>query len=198
MKTNNSLSSNWNHKVITRAVCLALLSGTVFAQNTPSAETKSPPPLPLHAELARDAGRASKAENWGGALEKATNCIQRFERRATAIQDAYRSTNAPVIPANRVLDPVIRKEILSRGPLNDVAACYIYVGRARLAQYAQEPNKNAAAAQELLKRAKEAFEKARTFTYAYVYDPTNPSGFWRPAEKASEALSAEPLVSFQE
>ena len=203
MNTNIAFSRSRYRQLIAHTFWLVLSSSAGPAQSTTSidAETRkiATPLLSPSAQLMKEAFGAYRSGNWDMALEKANSCIRGFEKRALVIQQSYKSTNAPVIiTPERVTDPATRKDILSRGPLNDVAGCYIVIGRTCLAQYDQEPNRKTTAAREFLKRAKQAFEKARTLTYAYVFDPRSPASFWRPSAKASEALSQEPLVSYQD
>lgn len=192
MKTNKSISRN--PKVIAQAFFLALLSLTIIAQNTASTERND---LPLHARWAIEASRALDAKNYDLAAETAKQCTERFGDQAFVIQNRLRSTNAPVIPTGRITNEMTRTEIVSRGPLNDVAFCYLTIARARMAQYEQEPDKAEKTAKDLLTEAKKAYVKARSFSYAYVYAPQTKT-FWRPAEAASRELKKESLVSHKE
>lgn len=193
MKINTSINHSRNRQLIARSILVVLLSVTPLAQNRelPNSSTGGNA-LPLHAKWAVEASRAQNARNWETALEKAKECIQRFGDQAEDIQSKLKSINSPMIPTGRITNEVNRREVVARGPLNDVAFCYLIIARAHVAQYHQEPDKELKSAKDLLAQAKKAYVKAMSLTYAYVYAPENGT-FWRPAEAASRELKRDPF-----
>ena len=131
-----------------------------------------PAQLPRHAILAEQAGKAFDAGEYDKVVSLAQECIDGFEPAAMRLQEKLQAIGRD-LPTG-VVSPKVRDELLSYGPLNDVAACYYYLGQAQ---------RKLGQADE----ARTAYTKAAALTYARVWDPRNPTNqfFWTPAEDAA-------------
>jgi tetratricopeptide (TPR) repeat protein len=125
--------------------------------------------LPRHAVLAAQAGEALDAGRNEEVIDLAQECIDSFEPAARRLQEDLERTQ-PDLPTGSV-SRAVRDEILNHGPLNDVAACYFYLGQAhrKLGQ---------------LDEARQAYESAAEFTFARVWEPKQEI-FWPPAADAA-------------
>jgi hypothetical protein len=129
------------------------------------------PVLPKHAMLAEQAGLALEERRFQEVIAPAKECIESFEPAATRLQEEI-ETSGRRFPIGRV-DAATRDELLSYGPLNDVAACYLYLGHA---------HRNLGHDSD----ARMAYEKAAQFTHARVWDPRpHQKLFWAPAPDAA-------------
>jgi hypothetical protein len=113
------------------------------------------------------------AKNYTAAIEKAQECIDEFDTAASHEQAELEKAKAPLPPKGRVPERE-RQRIFERGLLNDVATCYYIAGRAH----------------ESLRHnqlARDAYQRAASYTYARTWDPAT-SSFWSPAEVAARRL----------
>jgi hypothetical protein len=118
------------------------------------------------------AARALEDRRFGDAIESARNCAKAFERIADYQERRLEQAHEPLPPIGNVA-PEQRRQILARGTLNDGALCYYILGRA----------------EEALNRqiaAKQAYERAKGYTYARTWDPKG--WFWSPSEAAKKRL----------
>lgn len=109
-------------------------------------------------------------KNWKLAISKADDCIRRHRLTADRLQANLEQARAPVPPTGPATADEI-KAIFSRGPLNDVATCWIIKAWA-LEQLQQRDE------------AEKAFAAAAKYTYARCWDPPPHGWFWSPAEEA--------------
>ncbi len=106
------------------------------------------------------------------AIKAADKCIDDYANTANKTEADLEAKTAP-IPPNGPVPPEQKNEILSRGPLNDAAACYFIRGRSS----------------QNLKRNKEAiaaYDAGCKLKYARVWDPKG--WFWSPAEEMCARL----------
>lgn len=157
-------------------LCL-LWANLLSALESPSTQSTKT----VNERLTTQAWAQLDAQDYEKAIESALDCIEQFEQRARAIQEELTKANAQV-PKDRVDDKGEREKVFSRGPLNDVAACYFIIGEANRKLLKKDSTKLAA--------ARKAFEEARKLTHARVWD----SGgfFWSPAEVASDRIAILP------
>ena len=106
------------------------------------------------------------------AVNTANKCIDQFITSAEKEQERLAANNAPLPPVGSVDDTVF-KEIIARGPLNDVGTSYYIVG------WAQEKLGN-------IEEAKKSYMEAVKFNYARAWDPKG--WFWSPADEAAGRL----------
>jgi len=123
---------------------------------------------------------AFNAGKYSAAIKLANSCIDDYAITASKMEADLETKNAPVPPKGPV-PPEQKNEVLSRGPLNDAAACYFIKGRSTQA----------------LGRKQEAiiaYKAGCKLQYARVWDPKG--WFWSPAEEMCARLEAlEPKES---
>jgi hypothetical protein len=163
--------------VAAHAMCL---SGVAAGQDPPPNE-----------KFRADALEALKEKNYDQAIEHANQCVEKFRRAAERNQKRLADKNVPLDLHLNPLTEELKKKLFSRGPLNDVGACYFVLGEAnRLA--AEELAASNATKNEKLADAKKNYEKAAQLTYSVIYDPgpkdQDGAFFWSPAEAAQDAL----------
>jgi hypothetical protein len=130
-----------------------------------------PAELPRHAILAERAGKALDDGQYNEVIALSQECIDGFAAPAMRLQEKLEQSGVK-LPTG-VVDSKVREKLLLHGPLNDVAACYFYLGQA----------------QRKLGRideARSAYAKAATLTCARVWDPRSENPFfWEPAQDAA-------------
>ncbi|HEY6768751.1 MAG TPA: hypothetical protein VI386_28675 [Candidatus Sulfotelmatobacter sp.] len=106
------------------------------------------------------------------AIKSADICIDDYAITASKMETDLEAKQAPIPPKGAV-SPEQKNEVLSRGPLNDAAACYFIRGRSS----------------QSLKRNKDAivaYAAGCKLQYARVWDPKG--WFWAPAEEMCARL----------
>jgi hypothetical protein len=144
---------------------------------------------PLNARLTSEAWESLTAGDHASTIKKVGECIKEFYRDAENMQKDLKAQNVPLPPTGHVDDAAKKKEILSRGPLNDVATCYFIQGKTYLKMAESSPAEKDK--REKMAKAKQAFEAAGRFTYARTYDPNgdpNNDFFWDPAKRSGEII----------
>jgi hypothetical protein len=131
------------------------------------------PALPVNASLTKAAWDAFNKANYAHAIDVAQKVIADFGKEADRIQQQLENTAGNPDDLSDV--PARRQAILTRGPLNDVATCYLVEGWS--AKYLNN--------KEL---ARSAFSHAKLYTYARTLNADG-TGFWSPAEAADTALA---------
>jgi hypothetical protein len=165
---------NSNSQVLTHFItgaCLAIFVATASAQSK-------------NARLTATAFLAFEDSNFQVAISNAQECIDQYDVQATAFQDNFARTNA-VMPPVGTVNTNLAQTINANGVLNDVASCYFIVGECNRKLALQDKTKIA--------DAKEAYEKARYFTYGRCWD-TN-GFFWSQADAANARLKKLPPAS---
>jgi len=132
-------------------------------------------PVPLNEEETTIAWKALKAKHYQDAVVSADKVIRQFQARAESTQSDLQNKSAP--EPSTTPGRAETKEILSRGPLNDVATCFYIKGQAldALADTAG---------------AKEAYQGACKLTYARTWDPHG--WFWSASQKSCELVGNFP------
>ena len=148
-------------------VFLILVSAAIFSVRA------TQPSLPLNAELTNAAWEAFNKGNYEQAISASQKCINEFKGSADREQKELESSKTPLPPKGRVSE-VIKKTILDRGLLNDVATCYFIKGRS--AEYLGR-----------IDEAKQSYQEASKYTFARCWDPKG--WFWAPSEAAQDRLS---------
>jgi len=125
--------------------------------------------VPCHAQhrLLKPAWDAFEASNYAEAVKLADTCIDDYAITTSKMETDLESKHAPDPPTGPV-SAEQKQEILSRGPLNDAAACYFIKGRSN----------------QSLKRNKEAlatYTAGCQLRYARVWDARG--WFWAPTEE---------------
>jgi hypothetical protein len=112
--------------------------------------------------------------DYARAITLADSCVAAFGGAAFGDQAQLEGSKVPIPPKGKVSDAQ-KKDIHTRGPLNDVGTCLFIKGKAY----------------ESLRRvdeARKAYLEARGFTYARCWDPQG--WFWSPSEAASGQIAA--------
>jgi len=86
-------------------------------------------PLPLNVRLTNKAWRAYNKGDYRGAIAYAEQCIDEFKMTANSQQSDLTKHSVAKPPTGEVQNTDVKREIFSRGPLNDVATCYWIKGR---------------------------------------------------------------------
>ncbi len=159
----------WRAMKVTVAVAVCVAVAALCVQLP---KPTKPVELPRHATLATEAGKAFDAEDYGKVITLAQQCFDNVEPVAVKLQKELESSGREI--PNGMVSEKDRDELLSHGPLNDVAACYFYLGQAQRKLGHKE-------------EAREAYTKAATFTCARVWDPTG-EFFWAPADNTAHWL----------
>ena len=128
--------------------------------------------LPLNAQCSTAAWELFGRNEWDKAIEKASECIDQFGVTATYLQKTLDDDKSPA-PAIGEVSESEKRTLLSRGPLNDVAACWFVKARAEEKLRRKEP-------------AISSYRALAALTYARIYDPAG--FFWAPAPLASARL----------
>lgn len=131
-------------------------------------------PLPFNVKLTNAAWKAFNKGDYKEAIKKAEQCIEEFEPSALKEQKELEKNNTPQPPKGKVSEDV-KKVILNRGLLNDVATCWFIKGRSF-----EKLRKNQEAIQ--------AYGNAAKYTYARTWDPEGKL-FWSPAAAADDRKS---------
>jgi hypothetical protein len=118
------------------------------------------------------------------AISNANLCIEQFEVQAEQVQNDMLRTNATMPPVGRVGTNLFTT-IAAEGPLNDVATCYFIIGESKK----QLVHRDGVTMGE----ARNAYERAKFFTYARCWD-TN-GYFWSVADAANARLKRLPPIS---
>ncbi len=126
-------------------------------------------------KLVAEAWHALNEKQYEIAIEVAKECIVEFRSDAFKEQEKLDSANEPSPPVGKT-SANIKNEILRRGLLNDVAACWYIIGVSEMKLKNNE-------------KAVGAFKKLRQFSYARIYDPEW-DGFWSPSEKAESYIQS--------
>jgi hypothetical protein len=129
--------------------------------------------LPLNAELTKVAWEAFNKGNFEEAISSAQKCITEFKGGADREQKKLESAKEP-LPRTGSVSEEIKKVILARGLLNDVATSYYIKGRS-------------AESLGRMAEAKQSYKEATKYTYARCWDPQG--WFWSPSEAAQDRLS---------
>jgi len=111
------------------------------------------------------------------AISKTQECIALFKDQALREQQKLTASSIAAPPVGLVSDEKTKTEILTRGILNDVAACYYVMG--------QTLEKL-----ERIDEAKEAYQHVQEFPDARVLGQDG--YFWSPAQTASDRLTELP------
>ncbi len=126
---------------------------------------------PSNVRLTAAAWTAFLNKDWKLAISKADDCIRRHRLTADRLQANLEQSRAPAPPTGPATPEEI-KAIFARGPLNDVATCWLIKAWA-LVQL------------QLRADAEKAYAAAAKYTYARCWDPPPNGWFWSPAEEAS-------------
>jgi len=145
-------------------VLLAFGGGILLLQATTE-------PLPPNAKLTNGAWEAFNRQNYQEAISKAEQCIEQFGPSALREQRELERNNTPSPPEGKVSEEV-KRTIINRGLLNDVATCWFIKGWSL-----ERQKKNS--------QAMEAYDNAAGFTYARTWDPSW-GGFWSPSKAATD------------
>jgi tetratricopeptide (TPR) repeat protein len=155
-----------NYKPLVIGFILLSISSIIFSYQYSIRQN-----IPLNQKLTKEAWDYYNNRNFENAIEKANECIKLYRGQAELKQEELlkKGTSKP----NSTPDSKEKKEIFSRGLLNDVATCYYIKG----ASY-EELKKN--------EEAVKSYSKAEYFTYAMCWDPQG--WFWNVSEAASGKL----------
>lgn len=162
MVTSSSAPRRSRTKIIAFAVSALIAACVAIAYLHPF----TPVAQGRHVALTEMAGKAFEAGKFPDAIARAKECVDDFEPAAMRLQEQLQTAGLD-LPVGRV-DASTRDRLLSNGPLNDVGACYFYLGQAhrKLGQ---------------MEEARKAYEIGAKFTNARVYDPRQDI-FWAPAD----------------
>jgi hypothetical protein len=171
-KTSDVECANWVRLRITKKRILATfvplaLALAIFA-------VRLAYPMPLNVRLTNQAWHAYYKDNYKSAIGYAEKCIHEFGQKARDVQRDLETANEPEPPVGVVSDQDVRRRILARGPLNDVATCYHIVGRS-----AEKLNN--------MDKARDAYQAASKLSYGRCWD-RKIGCFWSPAEDAMASL----------
>jgi len=155
-----------NYKPLVIGVFLLSVSGIIFSYRYSGAQN-----IPLNQKLTKEAWDYFNNSNYEKAIEKADECIGLFRGQAEIKQEELVKLNGHKPSATPSEEE--KKEILSRGLLNDVATCYYIKGLC----YKELRNNE---------DATKSFLKAEKFSYAMCWDPQG--WFWNISEAASGKL----------
>jgi hypothetical protein len=164
------LTSILKMRVFGIGVLLSLAAIGIFAARA------SLPPPPLNVQLTSAAWDALSKAEYTTAIAKAKECTATFEGQAMREQELLIANNSP-LPSTGAVNEDEARIILSRGALNDVAACYLIIGQAL-----EKLNRNS--------EARNAYKETQKFPYARVWDPRG--WFWSPTDEATDRLSRLP------
>jgi hypothetical protein len=134
----------------------------------------APQSLTKNAKLTSEAWEGFNQNDYEQAVIKAEECISQFQLAAEREQLRLQLEHAPMPPTGDV-SPEMKKTILARGALNDVATCLWIKGES----------------EKLLGHkvnAENAFKAAMKFSYACVWDPAGGGFVWSPAEASADSL----------
>jgi tetratricopeptide (TPR) repeat protein len=121
----------------------------------------------MNVKLTNDAWLALNKGDYKSAIDKANKCVDEFGPLAEEQEHALDASNTQ-IPPNGTVNEIVKKDILNRGLLNDVATCWFIKGRSL-----EKLGKNSESIQ--------AYKKCEEYTYARTYDP-DANQFWSPSE----------------
>jgi len=141
-------------------------SDLCFAQNTEN--------LPPNVLITNAAWEAFNGEMYESAIKKVAECIDDFAPTAQRQHRELVDNADPLPPEGKVMDNKMKKQILERGLVNDVATCWFIKGRSL----------------EKLKKTKGAivaYCETAKYIYARTYDPSW-DGFWSPAKVANDRV----------
>lgn len=130
-------------------------------------------PISLNTKLTNKAWHAYNKGNYESAMDYAEECIDEFKPAADNEQSKLKEQSVPPPPTGEVFDDDERREILRRGPLNDVATCYWIKGRS-------------AEKLGLKEEARNAYKAAQNYPHGRCWDPKG--WFWSPADDAEARL----------
>jgi tetratricopeptide (TPR) repeat protein len=155
-----------NYKPLSIGLFLLSVSGIIFSYRYSGAQN-----IPLNQKLAKEAWDYFNNSDYEKAIGKADECIGLFRGQAEIKQEELVKLNVhkPVTTPSEVE----KKEIFSRGLLNDVATCYYIKGLS----YKELRNNE---------DATKSFIKAEKFSYAMCWDPQG--WFWNISEAAAGKL----------
>lgn len=128
--------------------------------------------LPPNVRLTTEAWEAFNRGDFGTTIQKAQECIDKFQDEADDEQKQLEKDHVTV--PKGVVSKEQKEEIVRRGPLNDVATCFFVKGQA-----AEKLGQN--------DEAKQAYTAATKYPYARGFDPSW-DGFWSPADAARGRL----------
>ena len=155
-----------NYKPLVIGLFLLAVSGSIFSYRYSEAQN-----IPLNQKLTKEAWDCFNNSDYEEAIKKTNECIGLFRGQAEIKQEELEKLNVhkpSVTPSDKE-----RKEIFSRGLLNDVATCYYIKGLC----YKKLSNNE---------DATKSFLNAKKFSYAMCWDPQG--WFWNISEAASGKL----------
>lgn len=129
------------------------------------------------------AWEAFKRRDYGTAIHYATDCIVQFHRTADKEEDRLESASIPLPPTGKVSHEE-KEKVLTREPLNEVAAAYYVKGRSAEYLYlaAKGPERV-----DYRDAAIEAYRAACHYRYGRALDADG-SFLWSPCEASSDGL----------
>ena len=133
---------------------------------------------PLHAKLTDRALRAFEKEDWEEAMELAQKCIEDFESAAVTKRKELDEEGYELV--SRDLTDEDEEKSFENGPLNDVAASYLVLGRVHEKQWRRDKT------EEAYKEAYKAYTEAAKFPRSAKWDPKG--WFWFPGKDAASRL----------
>lgn len=128
--------------------------------------------IPINQRVTAEAWSALRAGDNREAVEKANECLERFQKSADTIQSILERQNT-VLPTGEVASEE-RARVDRYQILHDVAACLL------IKAWAEEKSGRT-------KEAAAAYTQARKYTYARIHDPSG-GPYWSPAEVAAQSL----------
>jgi hypothetical protein len=131
-------------------------------------------PLPLNAQMVKDAWDAFNAGDYVTAASRADECSEKFKDQGGKEQENFTRNGLPSPPTGAV-DDATKKDIFARDLLNTVGTCYFIKGQA-MEKLGNVPD------------AKVAYTEVVKFPDARAWDPGG--FFWSPAEAASTRLQS--------